>query len=62
MRKQCLKSQTQLSEYSRQEGAAVVLIEHDISRARSIADRLVVMDDGRLNPFLSETKTLEVKL
>ena len=36
----------------------VVLIEHDISRARSIADRLVVMDDGRLNPFLSETKTL----
>ncbi|MEC8045420.1 MAG: ATP-binding cassette domain-containing protein [Candidatus Thermoplasmatota archaeon] len=49
-------------EYSRQEGAAVVLIEHDISRARSIADRLVVMDDGRLNPFLSETKTLEVKL
>ena len=49
-------------EYSRQEGAAVVLIEHDISRARSIADRLVVMDDGRLNPFLSETKTLEVKM
>ena len=28
-------------EYSRQEGAAVVLIEHDISRARSIADRLL---------------------
>ena len=49
-------------EYSRQEGAAVVLIEHDISRARSIADRLVVMDDGRLNPFLSETKTLEVRM
>ena len=49
-------------EYSRQEGAAVVLIEHDISRARSIADRLVVMDDGRLNPFLSQTKTLEVRM
>ena len=48
-------------EYSREEAAAIVLIEHDIGRARKIADRLVVMDDGRLNPFLSETKTLEVK-
>ena len=49
-------------EYSREESAAIVLIEHDIGRARRIADRLVVMDDGRLNPFLSETKTLEVRM
>lgn len=49
-------------EYSREEAAAIVLIEHDIGRARRIADRLVVMDDGRLNPFLSETKTMEVRM
>lgn len=49
-------------DYSREEAAAIVLIEHDIGRARRIADRLVVMDDGRLNPFLSETKTLEVRM
>ena len=31
-------------------GAAMVLVEHDISRAREISDRLLVIDDGRLNP------------
>ncbi len=48
--------------YARENEAAVILVEHDVSRARELADRLVVMDDGRLNPFLFSTKTLEVKI
>jgi ABC-type phosphate/phosphonate transport system ATPase subunit len=48
--------------YARENNAAVILVEHDVSRARELADRLVVMDDGRLNPFISSTKTLEVKI
>ena len=48
--------------YARENNAAVILVEHDVSRARELADRLVVMDDGRLNPFISSTKTLEVKM
>jgi len=49
-------------QYARENNAAVILVEHDVSRARELADRLVVMDDGRLNPFISSTKTLEVKI
>ena len=48
--------------YARENNAAVILVEHDVSRALELADRLVVMDDGRLNPFISSTKTLEVKI
>ena len=42
--------------------AALIVVEHDVSRAKSMADRLLVIDDGRVNPFLSETTALEVNL
>ena len=42
-------------------GAAMVLVEHDISRAREISDRLLVIDDGRLNPFITDTSIMEVR-
>tara|TARA_Y100000766_G_scaffold144940_1_gene124549 strand:+ start:79 stop:747 length:669 start_codon:yes stop_codon:yes gene_type:complete len=41
-------------------GAALILVEHDISRAKEISDRLLIIDDGRLNPFITDTSILEV--
>ena len=48
-------------EYIRNNNAALLVIEHDVSRAKSMADRLLVIDDGRLNPFITEVTMLEVK-
>ena len=47
-------------QYVSSSGAAMVLVEHDISRAREISDRLLVIDDGRLNPFITDTSIMEV--
>ena len=38
------------------------MVEHDVSRAKSMADRLLVIDDGRVNPFLSGTTAVEVRV
>ncbi len=46
--------------YVRSSGAAMILVEHDVSRARDISDRLLVIDDGRLNPFITDTSIVEV--
>ncbi len=46
--------------YVRENDAAMILVEHDISRAREISDRLLVIDDGRLNPFITDTSIMEV--
>ena len=48
-------------QYVSTSGAAMVLVEHDISRAREISDRLLVIDDGRLNPFITDTSIMEVR-
>ena len=48
-------------QYASSSGAAMVLVEHDISRAREISDRLLVIDDGRLNPFITDTSIMEVR-
>ena len=47
-------------DYVRSSNAAMILVEHDISRAREISDRLLVIDDGRLNPFITDTSIMEV--
>ena len=52
----------EVTEYVRSNQAALIVVEHDVSRAKSMADRLLVIDDGRVNPFLSETTALEVNL
>src|SRR5687768_203987 len=36
---------------TRRAGGAAVLITHDVSRATSIADRVVMLDDGRIAPW-----------
>ncbi len=46
--------------YVRESDAAMILVEHDVSRAREISDRLLVIDDGRLNPFITDTSIMEV--
>ena len=46
--------------YVRSNDAAMILVEHDVSRAREISDRLLVIDDGRLNPFITDTSIMEV--
>tara|TARA_Y100000590_G_scaffold251677_1_gene282636 strand:- start:736 stop:1422 length:687 start_codon:yes stop_codon:yes gene_type:complete len=48
-------------EYVRSSESAMILVEHDVSRAREISDRLLVIDDGRLNPFISDTSIVEVE-
>ena len=47
-------------DYVRENDAAMILVEHDISRAREISDRLLVIDVGRLNPFITDTSIMEV--
>ena len=47
-------------EYVRSSNVAMILVEHDISRAKQISDRLLVIDDGRLNPFITDTSVLEL--
>ena len=52
---------TEVVEFVRNESSTLIVVEHDVSRAKSIADRMLVIDDGRVNPFISRTTALEVK-
>ena len=40
-----------VTNYVRESKAALIVVEHDISRAKMMADKLLVIDDGRINPF-----------
>ena len=42
-------------------GAAMILVEHDINRAKQISDRMLVIEDGRLNPFIDKLTIQEVE-
>ena len=42
--------------------AALIVVEHDISRAKMMADKLLVIDDGRINPFVKGTQAMEVNI
>jgi len=53
---------SQVIEYVRSSNAALLVVEHDISRAKMMADRLLVIDDGRINPFITEPTAMEVKI
>lgn len=48
--------------YVKSSNAALLVVEHDITRAKMMADRLLVIDDGRINPFITEPTALEVKI
>ena len=49
-----------VTDYVRTEQAALVVVEHDVTRAREMADRLLLVDDGRVNPFITEPSAIEV--
>mgnify|MGYP006257853495 CR=1 FL=1 len=46
--------------YVRENNASLIVVEHDITRAKMMADRLLIIDDGRMNPFIEGTQALEV--
>ena len=51
-----------VTNYVRESNAALIVVEHDISRAKMMADKLLVIDDGRINPFIKGTKAMEVNV
>ena len=51
---------SKVTNYVRKNDATLVVVEHDISRAKRMADRLLILDDGRLNPFLNEPVAIEL--
>ena len=51
-----------VTNYVRESKAALIVVEHDISRAKMMADKLLVIDDGRINPFVKGTKAMEVNI
>ena len=51
-----------VTNFVRESKAALIVVEHDISRAKMMADKLLVIDDGRINPFVKGTKAMEVNI
>ena len=51
-----------VTNYVRKNDASLIVVEHDITRAKMMADKLLVIDDGRVNPFIKGTKALEVNI
>ena len=51
-----------VTNYVRENDASLIVVEHDITRAKMMADKLLVIDDGRVNPFIKGTKALEVNI
>jgi len=49
-----------VKEYIESSGAAIILVEHDINRAKEISDRMLVISDGGLNPFVEKITIPEV--
>ena len=47
--------------YIENSGAAMIIVENDINRAKQISDRMLVIDDGRLNPFIDKLTIQEVE-
>ena len=49
-----------VTNYVRESNSTLIVVEHDISRAKQMADRLLIMDDGRLYPLVSSPIAMEV--
>ena len=52
----------EVTTYVKSNNSALLVVEHDITRAKMMADRLLVIDDGRVNPFITEPTAMEVKI
>ena len=44
----------------RENNATLIVVEHDVKRAKRMADRLLILDDGRLNPFVDKPMAVEL--
>ena len=42
---------TEVVEFVRNESSTLIVVEHDVSRAKSIADRMLVIDDLQGEPI-----------
>ena len=51
---------TKVTNYVRTNNATLIVVEHDITRAKRMADRLLILDDGRLNPFVGKPMAVEL--
>jgi energy-coupling factor transporter ATP-binding protein EcfA2 len=51
---------TKVTNYVRTNNATLIVVEHDITRAKRMADRLLILDDGRLNPFVGKPIAVEL--
>ena len=49
-----------VTNYVKESNASMIVVEHDIARAKMMADKLLIIDDGRMNPFIEGTQALEV--
>ena len=45
---------TEVVEFVRKESSTLIVVEHDVSRAKSIADRMLVIDDGSCLLYTSD--------
>ena len=52
----------EVTTYVKSNNSALLVVEHDIKRAKMMADRLLVIVDGRVNPFITEPTAMEVKI
>ena len=47
-----------MTNYVKENNSALIVVEHDITRAKAMANRLLVIDDGRVNPFITKPKAV----
>ncbi len=50
-----------VTDYVREANATLIVVEHDLSRAKRMADRLLIMDEDKLNSS-SETISGELSM
>ena len=51
---------TKVTDYVHTNNATLIVVEHDLARAKRMADRILILDDGRLNPFVSKPMAVEL--
>lgn len=51
---------SEVTNYVRENNATLIVVEHDVKRAKRMADRLLILDDGRLNPFVDKPMAMEL--
>ncbi len=51
---------SEVTNYVRENNATLIVVEHDVKRAKRMADRLLILDDGRLNPFVDKPMAVEL--